>query len=234
LKFFRIRNWEKYQHYKDRFPPWIKLHRGILREHKYFILTEIERCHLVGLFLVAAETGNKIPNDQQWLRVQLSTSKPVNLDRLVDTEWLEWMEQDASNVLADCKQPDSDTLASRVPARYVSPSVSSSASVPGKGDAGENPEKLTFGEFGNVRLTAEEHEKLVQKLNGAHESYINRLDRWGAEQPAKFRQRKNHYATILTWYDRDGKEGKLPARKETPEEARARLTREYEQKLQRR
>jgi len=26
----RVKNWGKFQHYKDRNPPWIKLHRGLL------------------------------------------------------------------------------------------------------------------------------------------------------------------------------------------------------------
>jgi hypothetical protein len=68
---------------------------------------------------------------------------------------------------------------------------------------------LTFGEFGNVRLTAEEHAKLITRLNGHTDDYINRLDRWGAEQPGKFNKRKSHYATILTWFDRDVKDGKV-------------------------
>ncbi len=81
---------------------------------------------------------------------------------------------------------------------------------PPRGAAGESseqdptPQKRPFGEFRLVLLTEEEYAKLKLRLNGKLDHYINRLDRWGAEQPAKFRRRKNHYATILTWADRDG------------------------------
>lgn len=27
---FKVRNWEQFQHYKDRNPPWIKLHFALL------------------------------------------------------------------------------------------------------------------------------------------------------------------------------------------------------------
>jgi hypothetical protein len=69
-----------------------------------------------------------------------------------------------------------------------------------------DPETLsqTFGEFGNVRLSPDEHAKLSEKLGSRLNHYIARLDRWGAEEPAKFRKKKSHYATILNWVDRDG------------------------------
>ena len=72
-----------------------------------------------------------------------------------------------------------------------------------------SPPVLVFGEFQHVRLTPVEYEKLKLHLNGHTDDYINRLDRWGEEQPRKFAQRKSHYATILTWADRDVKDGKL-------------------------
>lgn len=69
--------------------------------------------------------------------------------------------------------------------------------------------KLIFGEFKHVQLTHEEHAKLKARLNGNLESYIDRLDRWGEEQPQKFRKRKSHYATLLNWFDRDVTDGKV-------------------------
>ncbi len=66
-----------------------------------------------------------------------------------------------------------------------------------------------YGEFGNVRLSIPDHAKLVVRLAGNLERFIDRLDRWGAEEPAKFRKKKSHYATILNWFDRDLKDGKI-------------------------
>lgn len=63
-------------------------------------------------------------------------------------------------------------------------------------------EKATYGEFGNVKLTGEEHEKLVDSLGdkGA-EDYIERLSAYLAQSGKPY---KNHYATILNWWRKDG------------------------------
>ncbi len=67
----------------------------------------------------------------------------------------------------------------------------------------ETQKRIAFGEFGHVRLSPDEHEKLKAKLNGNLDRMIGRLDRWGEEEPAKFRKKKSHYATILNWSERD-------------------------------
>ena len=63
-------------------------------------------------------------------------------------------------------------------------------------------EKKSYGkEFGKVRLTDDEYGKLVQRLGkDSAADYIERLDGWLAEGNTK----KNHYATILNWFRKDG------------------------------
>lgn len=73
---------------------------------------------------------------------------------------------------------------------------------------------LTFGEFQRVRLLPGEHEKLLAHLNGNLDSYVQRFDRWVHESPeAKQggvkRKDRNPYLSILNWFDRDSKEGKV-------------------------
>lgn len=65
-----------------------------------------------------------------------------------------------------------------------------------------------FGEFGHVELTAIQHAKLKARLNGDLKSYIDRFDRWVEEQPKKTKGRQA-YLSILNWFDRDVKEGKV-------------------------
>lgn len=61
--------------------------------------------------------------------------------------------------------------------------------------------KETFGEFGNVRLTYAEYQKLGAKL-GDHVrgQYIERLSAYLAQKKKKY---SSHYATILNWYRKD-------------------------------
>lgn len=51
----RIKNWEKFQHFKDRRPPWIKLHREILDQRDINALSDGAFRVLVGLWLLASE-----------------------------------------------------------------------------------------------------------------------------------------------------------------------------------
>ena len=61
------------------------------------------------------------------------------------------------------------------------------------------PTFRTFGEFGHVKLTEDQFQKLEMKLNGRFQYFVDRLDRWGETDPVPFRKKKSHYATILNW-----------------------------------
>lgn len=52
----RIRNWEKFQHYTDRLPPWIKLHRSLLEDRKWHDADDTAARLLVECWLLASES----------------------------------------------------------------------------------------------------------------------------------------------------------------------------------
>lgn len=52
----KVKNWEKYQHYKDRNPPWIKLHKSLLQDRAFMLLAPASKCLLMLLWLLASET----------------------------------------------------------------------------------------------------------------------------------------------------------------------------------
>lgn len=62
--------------------------------------------------------------------------------------------------------------------------------------------KEKFGEFENVFLSADEFQKLKSKLGAETESYIERLSSYIASSGKKY---KSHYATILSWTQKDAK-----------------------------
>lgn len=62
--------------------------------------------------------------------------------------------------------------------------------------------KEKFGEFENVLLSADEFQKLKSKLGSETESYIERLSSYIASSGKKY---KSHYATILSWAQKDAK-----------------------------
>lgn len=107
-----IKNWSEFQHYKDRNPPWIKLHRALLDDYAFAALPDGQKAHLVLLWLFAAsQAGGKIPNDAAFLSRKLGTTEPIDLGNLINAGFL-ILEQNASNALAECKhQGASNALA---------------------------------------------------------------------------------------------------------------------------
>lgn len=62
--------------------------------------------------------------------------------------------------------------------------------------------KKTYGQFSNVFLSDEEHQKLKERFNGSAESKIETLSEYIASHGKKY---KSHYATILSWSRKDEK-----------------------------
>ena len=117
MRYFRVKNFERFQHYKDRSPPWIKLYNDLLDDYAFTCLQDASKLHQILIWLVASRTGNKLPADPDWISRKISATEPVDLDvleragfieyideKLNDNQPLRDVEQHASGVLADCKQ----------------------------------------------------------------------------------------------------------------------------------
>jgi len=100
MQYLKIKNWEDFQHYKDRNPPWIKLHRTLLTDYEFNCLQDASKLHLMLIWLLASQTGNRIPNDPRYLQHAMHLDSPPNLKELIDKGFLV-MEQDASKPLAE-------------------------------------------------------------------------------------------------------------------------------------
>lgn len=107
---FRVRNWDKFQHYKNRNPPWIKLHTSLLENYEFASLQDASKLLAMCIWLLAARSDNKIPADPDWIKSKCNLKSKPDLSPLFDAGFIEWIqelplpEQDASNVLADGKQ----------------------------------------------------------------------------------------------------------------------------------
>lgn len=66
--------------------------------------------------------------------------------------------------------------------------------------------KEKFGEFQNVLLTSEEFVKLKSKLGSDCDGYIERLSNYIASTGKRY---KSHYATILSWIQKDKQNNKI-------------------------
>ena len=89
MQYFRVANWETLQHYKDRNPPWIKVHNALLDDYNFSLLTDQQRFHLLAIMMLASRTDNKMPVDQKWIEQKIGATTKVNLDRLFQSRYLE-------------------------------------------------------------------------------------------------------------------------------------------------
>ena len=87
-QYLRVRNWEKFQHYKDRRPVWIKLYVDILQDYELGTLSDSQLGQLVKLWILAAGCDNAIPNDQAFVR-RLTGSSSLRLDFFIERGLLE-------------------------------------------------------------------------------------------------------------------------------------------------
>ena len=101
--FFSVVNFERFQHYKDRSPPWIKFYNSTLDDYAYCKLPDSSKAHLHAIWLLASRNNNMIPYDAEWLKAQISATEDIDLQILEDSGFIV-SEQGRSNVLATRKQ----------------------------------------------------------------------------------------------------------------------------------
>jgi hypothetical protein len=106
-QYLRVRNWEKFQHYKDRRPIWIKYHVELLDDYELTTLDYVTQLLYDRLLLLAARTDNNIPLDPAYVCRMVSIEEPqvaVGLDKLLEQGFL---------VLAERKRSASKVIAKR-------------------------------------------------------------------------------------------------------------------------
>lgn len=74
----RVRNWETFQHYKERNPPWIKLHFALLASEDWVTLDDASRLLAVVCMMVASRNKGFVPNNPAYIK------RVAYLDRLPD------------------------------------------------------------------------------------------------------------------------------------------------------
>jgi hypothetical protein len=99
----KIKHWKKFQHFKDRKPPWVKLYRDILDDLQWHELDPLAAKVLVMLWLIASEDEGRIPNNKTLaFRLRLTESKTKE----IVTKLSHWLEQDDINTISDGHQHD--------------------------------------------------------------------------------------------------------------------------------
>ena len=100
----QIRNWKKFQHFKDRKPPWVKLYRDILDDLDWHELDATASKVLIMCWLIASEDDGRLP-PVKTLAFSLRMSEKQTNDCL--NKLSHWLEQDDISVISDRYQSDS-------------------------------------------------------------------------------------------------------------------------------
>lgn len=115
MEYFRVRNWDRFQHYRKRNPPWIKLYTELLDDYEFACLSDASKLLAFCIFMLAARSSNKIPLDPDWIRNRAALKSMPDLEPLFNHGFIVRC-QDASETLAQRKQdamPETEQRQSR-------------------------------------------------------------------------------------------------------------------------
>jgi hypothetical protein len=99
----RIKGWEKFQHFKDRKPPWVKLYRDLLDDLEWYELDPKAAKALVMMWLIASEDDGYLP-DTKKLAFRLRMTEAGTLD--VISKLSHWLDQVDIGVISTGYQDD--------------------------------------------------------------------------------------------------------------------------------
>ena len=84
-----VKDWGRFQQYKDRNPTWIKFHLSVLDDYEFSRLPDTAKAHLLLIWLLAARCDNRIPYDVAWIAQRVGVrEKNLQLERLIKGGWL--------------------------------------------------------------------------------------------------------------------------------------------------
>lgn len=108
VQWLYVRNWEHWQSYRsDRGPPpWIKVHRRLMQDMEWSMLTDAEKGQLVSLWILAADRNGWIPGEPRVLQRLACLEAEPDLSRFKDLGFLSTSgSQDDANATSQRRQP---------------------------------------------------------------------------------------------------------------------------------
>lgn len=89
MKYFRVINFKKLQHYKKRKLPWVKLDSRVAGSDTFLCLSDAGKCHLMLIWLLVNQVDNTLPYDAEWIKNRIKAKDDVDLDSLVRQGFIE-------------------------------------------------------------------------------------------------------------------------------------------------
>lgn len=111
-EFIVVNGWEKFQHYGDRNPTWIKLYTDLLSRYEFTSMRMESKTLLFHLWLLAVFTKNCTPFDAKWIKNHAHLSGKLTFDELIDNGFIRiYKKERASTTFKDVLAHVSSTRA---------------------------------------------------------------------------------------------------------------------------
>jgi hypothetical protein len=108
---FRVKNFERFQHYKlkDGAPRWIKLYREILVDYEFSALPDNSKAHLMLIWVLASQTDKPLPFDSKWIASRVGATDKIDLESLAMAGFLvveSGLEQESESSLEQIREEE--------------------------------------------------------------------------------------------------------------------------------
>jgi uncharacterized phage protein (TIGR02220 family) len=104
----KIRNWDKFQHFKDRNPPWIRLYKTLLEDPDWHSLDGESAKILVQLWMLASEDKDKQGNLPSLNKIAFRFRLPEKEIIKYVGKLSNWLIDDDINSISSCYHADTD------------------------------------------------------------------------------------------------------------------------------
>jgi hypothetical protein len=88
MRYLLVKNWDEFQHYKKRNPPWIKLYRTIVDDYHFAALKDKTKAHLLMIWLLASSAEGRVPHDAKFIASRINATEPIELDAIIAAGFL--------------------------------------------------------------------------------------------------------------------------------------------------
>lgn len=88
MRYLTVKNWSEFQHYKNRNPPWIKLHRAIVDDYAFTTLKDRTKAHLLMIWILAAGAEGKVPHDAKFIASRIGANEPLDIEAIIEAGFL--------------------------------------------------------------------------------------------------------------------------------------------------
>lgn len=130
-EYLRVHDWRQWQSYRsDRGqPPWIKVHRCLMRDHKWVALTDAQRGQLISIWILAADDNGLIPACAKLVQKLCYLDEAPDLECFVNQGLLErgvkvasqWRQGDAPEAETETETKEENRAKKRKPQKRFTP-----------------------------------------------------------------------------------------------------------------